>query len=92
MASSSLVQAPMEGQVVRVRQRLYIVSQVAKSNINYAQLNEKSSQSQNLVTLTSIEDDAIGETLQIIWELEPGAQLVENSELPYVDGFDAPTT
>ncbi len=32
---------------------------------------------QHLVTLTSVEDDALGEELQVIWELEPGARVIE---------------
>src|SRR5258708_7034058 len=46
--------------------------------------------SQHLVTLTSVEDDALGEELQVIWEIEPGARLTENNALPKPAGFDTP--
>jgi hypothetical protein len=45
---------------------------------------------QHLVTLSSVEDDALGEELQVIWELEPGACVYENKELPNPSGFDEP--
>ena len=45
---------------------------------------------QHLVTLTSIEDDALGEELQVFWELEPGARKLEKVDLPEAGGFDKP--
>lgn len=45
---------------------------------------------QHLVTLASVEDDVLGEELQVIWELEPGAYVHEKTELPEPIGFDAP--
>lgn len=46
--------------------------------------------SQHLLTLNSVEDDGLGEELQVIWEVEPGARLFERSALPRPTGFDAP--
>ena len=37
---------------------------------------------QHLVTATSIEEDALGEELQVIWELEPGAETKDKMALP----------
>jgi hypothetical protein len=45
---------------------------------------------QHLVKLSSIEDDALGEELQVIWEIEPGASAFEKVELPEPKGFDEP--
>ncbi len=43
--------------------------------------------SQNLMMLSSVEDDALGEEeLQVIWELEPGAYVHERMELPQPTG------
>lgn len=42
--------------------------------------------SQHLVMLSSVEDDALGEELQVIWELEPGAYVHERMELPQPTG------
>src|SRR5438094_325768 len=47
-------------------------------------------QAQHLVTLSSVEDDALGEELQVIWEIEPGARVIEKNALPAPLGFDLP--
>lgn len=39
---------------------------------------------QHLVSLVSVEDDATGEELEVIWEIEPGTRVIERAEL-YVD-------
>lgn len=45
---------------------------------------------QHPVALSSVEDDALGEDLQVIWELEPGATTIEKTPLPEPVGFDSP--
>src|SRR5438094_2477087 len=45
-------------------------------------------QAQHLVSLLSVEDDALGEELQVIWQIEPGAQVIEKVALPEPTGFD----
>ena len=52
------------GQRVEVRRRIWLVSDIRKSSLT---------QDQYLVTLNSIEDDAMGEELRVLWEVEPGA-------------------
>ncbi|GHT22273.1 hypothetical protein FACS189419_04570 [Planctomycetales bacterium] len=47
---------------------------------------------QHLVTLSSLEDEGIGEELQIVWENEPGKKVIEQVQLPEPDGFDTPDT
>jgi superfamily II DNA or RNA helicase len=37
---------------------------------------------QHLVSLISVEDDATGEELQVVWEIEPGTRAIERAELP----------
>jgi SNF2 family DNA or RNA helicase len=91
MTSFQLTQPPSIGQVVRIRQRLYVVSQIVVSSLAESIISSKArTQPQHLISLNAIEDDALGETLQIVWELEPGTQIIEKSELPTVDGFDEP--
>lgn len=87
IATSSPV--PEQGQVVTVRQRPYGVTEVHKSELPSSPLNADGD-GQHLVTLTSIADDGLGETLQVIWELEPGATVRENLALPDVTAFDDP--
>jgi len=50
----------------------------------------KKETTQHLVSLSSVEDDGLGEELQVVWELEPGASKIEARELPYPEGFDSP--
>ena len=47
---------------------------------------------QHLVSLVSVEDDATGEELQVVWEIEPGTAVVERAELPAIaaDRLDDP--
>jgi len=80
---------PEQGQLVNVRQRQWIVSEVARSTLDERPLRA-STPPQHLITLASVEDDALGEELQVIWELEPGAKAIEKSPLPEPTGFDAP--
>ncbi|MTI78915.1 MAG: helicase [Marinobacter sp.] len=73
---------PAPGQLVEVRRRQWVVAEVASSK-----LSSKSSQ-QNAVTLSSIDEDGLGEELEVIWEIEPGAQIIERSGLPSITGQD----
>jgi hypothetical protein len=43
-----------------------------------------------LLTLSSVEDDGLGEEQQVIWEIEPGARVIEKVALPEASGFDPP--
>lgn len=53
--------------MVEVRRRRWCVTQVDASS-----LLEKLNETQHLVSLESLEEDALGEELQVIWELEAG--------------------
>lgn len=81
---------PEIGQIITVRQRRYVVSDVQQSAIPVEVLKKTGGTPQHLVTLSSIEDDALGETLQVIWEIEPDARINEKSGLPDPSGFDHP--
>ncbi|MEI8166657.1 MAG: DISARM system SNF2-like helicase DrmD, partial [Chloroflexales bacterium] len=81
---------PEHGQLVEVRQRRYVVTEVRQSTLPPDPLRIYDPTPQHRVTLASVEDDAIGEELQVIWEIEPGAQVVEGAALPQPTGFDAP--
>ena len=61
---------PEPGQLVEVRRRQWVVADVASSKL------ESTSASQNCVTLSSIDEDVLGEELEVIWEIEPGAQVI----------------
>jgi hypothetical protein len=89
MSFSNLTDAPEQGQIVTVRQRRYSVVDILPSTLPPALLGAPSAP-QHLVTLNSIEDDALGESLQVVWELEPGARISEKVELPEPAGYDPP--
>ena len=78
---------PEPGQLVEVRRRQWVVSDVQgsvfKSNKNGGQ---------HLVSLASIDEDALGEELQVIWQIEPGAQVLEKAGLPNITGWDKDET
>ncbi|XBH08314.1 DISARM system SNF2-like helicase DrmD [Singulisphaera sp. Ch08] len=40
--------------------------------------------------MLSVEDDALGEELQVVWQIEPGASVIEKVALPEPTGFDSP--
>ena len=77
---------PEQGQLVEVRRRQFVVAEVLRSG-----LPTDGRGPQHLVSLNSIEDDALGESMQVIWEIEPGARILEQAGLPTPDGFDDPT-
>ena len=89
MSQRNLLTVPEQGQIVTVRQRPFVVTDILPSTLPPSPLNPNQ-KPQHLLTLTSIEDDALGETLQVIWELEPGASVREKVDLPAPVGFDAP--
>ena len=81
---------PEQGQVVQVRSRPWVVNGVKASNLPTSALKLPLATPQHLLTLSSVEDDGLGEELQIVWEIEPGAKLVERVALPEPSSFDAP--
>ncbi len=78
------VPAPEAGQLVRVRDRHWVVSNVIASSAGTGQPS-------HLVELTSVEDDAYGDELTVFWEVEPGTVLLPKATLPQPSGgFDDP--
>ncbi|MBS3910106.1 MAG: DISARM system SNF2-like helicase DrmD [Actinobacteria bacterium] len=75
---------PEPGQLVEVRRRRWVVSDVQGDTSRQSTTN-----GQHLVTLASLDEDALGEDLQVIWQLEPGARVLERAGLPKVTGWDS---
>jgi hypothetical protein len=86
----ALTSAPEAGQLVNVRSRRWVVSEVNMSSLPARPLEPTQGVPQHLVSSQSLEDDALGEELQVIWEIEPGALVVEKVSLPQINGFDPP--
>ena len=86
--STTLLPAP--GQMVSVRSRHWMVTDVSASTLPPDRLRVGVETPQHLLTLSSVEDDGLGEELNVVWELEPGADVVEKVALPDPTGFDPP--
>src|SRR5271157_2522559 len=87
--SVGLMSSPEQGQLVSVRSRNWIVNEVVPSTLPTSRLQGIVAP-QTLVSLGSVEDDGLGEEIQVVWELELGARLIEKVALPDPTGFDPP--
>ncbi|MFA6078400.1 MAG: helicase, partial [Candidatus Omnitrophota bacterium] len=77
---------PEQGQLIEVRRRQWIVADVTRSTLQ-SNTNKRFA---HLLRLGSIDEDAVGEELQVVWELEPGARILEKAGLPTLSGPDEP--
>lgn len=78
--------APEPGQLVEARRRQWIVSEVESGSV------APGLPKRHLVRLASIDEDALGEEIEVLWELEPGAHVIERAGLPRMTGLDDPST
>jgi hypothetical protein len=78
--------APEPGQLVEARHRQWIVSEVDGGSI------APGMPKRHLVRLSSIDEDALGEEIEVLWELELGAHVIERAGLPSMTGLDDPAT
>ncbi len=85
-----LIAIPEPGQLVDVRQSRFVVTEIHQTIPLQSPVLSGLPTAQHLVTLASVEDDGLGDELQVIWELEAGAHVYEKSELPEPTGFDSP--
>lgn len=76
---------PEVGQTVLVRGRPYIVEEYGAQALPNARAD-----AQHLVTLSCLDENSLDEKLHVIWELEPGAEILASSSLPTVEHFDDP--
>lgn len=74
---------PEPGQLVEVRRRQWVVADIVASESTISGHSP-----QHLATLSSIDEDGLGEELQVVWEIEPGAHIIEKAGLPEITGFD----
>jgi superfamily II DNA or RNA helicase len=82
-ASDNVFASPEAGQLVEVRRRQWVVA-----NVLMSAADGLLSLPQHCVTLSSIDDDSLGEELEVIWEIEPGAHIIERAGLPSITGQD----
>ena len=83
---------PEPGQVVIVRQRPFVVSDIQTSTLPQPGTVQQPIGRQHLLRLSSVEDEGLGEELSIVWELEPGVTCLEKAQLPALKWFDSPLT
>jgi superfamily II DNA or RNA helicase len=82
---------PETGQLVQVRQRQFVVTDVLSGALPPDPMRGTSGTDQHLISLNCVADDGFGEELQVIWEVEPGARVIDRkSDLPAPTGFDTP--
>ena len=93
-AASGNPDVPEAGQLVRVRGQQWVVSNVSSSHQPQDELAATRIPGRTLVTLTSVSDDDLGEELTVIWEVEPGREIVPATQLPQVaeTSWDDPQT
>lgn len=78
------LRTPEQGELVEVHRRQWLVSNVEPFLPEGDRYRE-----QHAVTLESIEEDANGEQITVIWQIEPGARILEKAGLSEIKGFDA---
>lgn len=80
MSSATAEAAPSTGDLVSIRGQKWVVSDIDAAD------------SSTLVTLQSVEEGRFGDTLEVIWQVEPGRQVLPSGSLPDVttQGFDPP--
>lgn len=83
--SAEIRTPPSVGQLVEVRRRQWIVNEVEEASL-FDQFTSRN----HIVSLNSIDEDDLGEVLQVVWELEPGARVLERAGLPSVSDVDSP--
>lgn len=76
---------PEPGQLVELRRRQWIVTDIQGSAVQ----QPAGASPQHLVSLSSLDEDAVNESLSAVWEIEPGARVLETAGLPSIDGWDS---
>jgi superfamily II DNA or RNA helicase len=82
-AKTAVTSPPEAGQLVEVRRRQWVVADMQRSSLEHGH-----SPPQNFVTLSSIDEESLGEQIEVIWEIEPGAHIIERAGLPSITGRD----
>ena len=65
MSAIPVQPVPEQGQIALLRQGRYIIMDVRASSLSSGQQS-----AQHLVSATSVEDDALGQEIQVIWDTE----------------------
>lgn len=72
-----------QGQLVLCRGRHWVVAEIEVSQLPSGGVDRsRVLDGERLVRLSSVEDDGLGDELEVLWELEPGAQVLAQATLP----------
>lgn len=81
---------PEIGQLVHARNRAFVVTEIQQQGLP-GEATQPTQPLMHLLKLSSVEDDAFGEEMELFWELEPGATVQQRAAtLPEPTGFDPP--
>lgn len=85
---------PNMGQLVSVRGRNWVVVDQQPSALPLDLASAHPGEGATMITLSSVEDDGLGQELRVLWELEPGRRVLNRATLPDVAAgrFDDPAT
>lgn len=75
--------APEQGQIVKLRHKIWAVTAVNKTKT-------QPNQTIHRVALECLSDDALGESIQVIWEREIAPSIIESTSLPSITAHDEP--
>ena len=90
---SAVPEVPQPGRVVEVRGSTWAVTDVQEQGLSRSPADESIAGLQHVVTLQALSEDAFGDELRVIWELEVGQALAPDQGLPELlnaDRFDEP--
>lgn len=92
-SNASAPPVPEPGQVVEVRGATWAVAGVRTQGLSRSPADEAVAGTNHVVSLQSLDEDRLGEELDVIWELEVGHTVAPDQGLPdHIDptGFDDP--
>ena len=75
---------PETGQLVEVRRRRWVVTDISSGALSPSKNGD-----QHLVGLSPLDEDSLGEEIQVVWQIEAGAQVLEKVGLPSITGSDS---
>jgi superfamily II DNA or RNA helicase len=83
---------PEPGHLVRVRGQQWVVTEVRRSHLPEDEIAATRIPGRTLVTLASVSDEDLGDELTVVWEIEPGRDVIPATQLPGVteSGWDDP--
>lgn len=83
---------PEKGQLVVVRDRHWVVTESRTGSLVPDEMSTSAGGPHHLVSLTSVDEDVATDDLTVVWEVEPGATILDTATLPFphVGQFDDP--